>query len=150
MRNVFFQVSRVHHEVVHVDDEPSFCKVVSEDMVHEHLKGRRRVALAEKHNHRFIDLLNPNIVIPPPDIKFGEISGVFESVDEVENTRKGVSVLDCVRIYVAIILAGMECSILLWDKEEGGCLWRFRRKDFSFFEILVNECFQGLHFLRIE
>jgi len=77
----------VHHEVVHINDEPSFRKVISEDMVHECLKGRRRVALAEEHYCRFIEpvrssesglplvsLLNLNVVIPPLDIEFGEIS----------------------------------------------------------------------------
>jgi len=126
MRDVFVQVSRVHHEVVHVDDEPSFRKVVSEDIIHECLKGRLRVALAEEHNCRFVEpvrssesglplvgLLNLNIVIPPPDIEFGEILGVFESVDEVGDMRKRVSILDHMRVYVAIVLTGLERSILL-------------------------------------
>ena len=52
MRDVFLQIDRVHHEVVHIDDEPSFRKVVGEDMVHERLKGRWGVALAEEHNRR--------------------------------------------------------------------------------------------------
>jgi len=161
--NVFFQVSRVHHEVVHVDDEPSFCKVVGEDMVHERLKGRWGVALAEEHNRRFIDpvrsgesgfplvgLLYPNVVISPPDIEFGEISGVFESIDEIGDTRKRVSILDHMRIDVLIVLGGTERSILLWDKKEGGHLRGFRREDFPFFEILINERLQGFHLLGVE
>jgi len=128
----------VHHEVVHVDDEPSFHKVVGEDMVHECLEGRRRVALAEKHNRRFIEpvrssesglplvsLLNPNIVISPLNIEFREVTRVFESVNEVGDMRKRVSVLDHMRIYIAVILAGTEHAILLQDKEERGCLQGF-------------------------
>jgi len=128
----------VHHEVVHVDDEPSFHKVVGEDMVHERLEGRWRVALAEEHDCWFIEpirssesglplvgLLNPNVVIFPPDIKFHEVTRMFESVDEVEDMRKRVSILDLMRIYIVVILAWMEHTILLWDKEEGGCLREF-------------------------
>ena len=161
--DVFFQINQVHHEVVHVDDEPSFREVVGEDMVHEHLEGRRRVALAEEHNHRFVEpirssesslplvgLLNPNIVIPPPDIKFGEIPRVFESVDEVGDSRKRVSILDRVRIYIVVILAGTEHPILLWDKEEGECLRGLRREDLPFFEILIDEHFQDFHLLGVE
>ena len=150
---MFFQINQVHHEVVHVDDEPSFCKVVCEDMVHEHLEGRQRIALAEEHHCRFIkpiSLLNLNIVIPPPDIKFDEIPGMFESINEVRDMRKRVSVLDSMRIYIVIVLARTERFILLWDKEEGGCLWELGREDFSFFEILINEHLQGFHLLGIE
>jgi len=153
----------VHHEVVHVDDEPPFRNVVGEDMVHEHLKGRWRVALAKEHNHGFVEpirsgesslplvsLLNLNIVIPPPDIKFGEIPGVFERVDEIGDTRKRVSVLDGMRVDILVVLAGMKCSILLWNKREGGRLQRFRREDLSFFEILIDEHFQDFHLLGVE
>jgi len=153
----------VHHEVVHVDDEPSFCKVVGEDMVHERLEGRQRVALAKEHNRRFIkpvrssesglplvSLLNPNVVISPPDIEFGEIPGVFESVNEVRDTRKRVSILDHMRINVAVVLAGVEHSIFLWDKKERGHLWGLRRQDLPFFEILIDEHLQSLHLLGVE
>jgi len=125
----------VHHEVVHINDEPSFREVVGKDMVHERLKGRQGVALAKEHNCRFIEpvrssesglplvgLLNLNIVIPPLDIEFSEIPRVFESIDEVRDMRKRVSILDHMRIYISIVLTGVECSILLWDKEERGHL----------------------------
>jgi len=92
---------------------------------------------AKKHNHRFIEpvrssesglplvsLLNPNVVISPPDIEFRKVTRMFENVDKIGDMRKRVSVLECVRIYIAIILAGTEHSILLWDKKEGGRLWR--------------------------
>ena len=32
---------------------------------------------------------------------------------------------------VAVVLAGMESSILLFDEEERGCLWRIRQVDLS-------------------
>jgi len=144
----------MHHEVIHVDNEPSFRKVVGEDMVHERLKGRRRVALAEEHHRRFvkpvrssesglplISLLDLNVVISPLDIKFREVMRMFESVNKIGDARKRVSVFDHMRIYVAVVLAGMERSIFLWDEEERRRLQRFGRKDLSFFEILIDEHF---------
>ena len=127
------------------------------------MKGRQRVALAKEHNHRFVEpvrssesglslisLLNPNVVISPPDIEFGEILGVFESVNEVRNMRKRVSILDGMRINVVIILARAERSILLQDKEEGGRLRGVHREDLFLLEILINECLEGLHLLWFE
>ena len=121
--------------VVHVDDKPSFRKIISEDVVHERLKHRRRIALAEEHHHRFIkpirssesglpliSLLNPNIVVSPSDIQFRKVAGMFQCVDEIGDSWKGVSILDGVRIDISIVLAWMEHSILLQNKEEGRCL----------------------------
>jgi len=135
---VFFQVDRVHHEVVHVDNKPSFSKVVGEDMVHKRLKRRRRVALAKEHYGRFVEpvrssesslplvgLLDSNIIVSPSNIKFREIMAVFESIDEIGDTRKGVSVLNHVRVDILIVLAGTEHSIFLRDKEKRGRLQGF-------------------------
>jgi len=44
---------------------------------------------------------------------------MLKSIDEVGDIREGISVLDGMRIDVAVVLAGMKCTILLWDKEEG-------------------------------
>jgi hypothetical protein len=38
---------------------------------------------------------------------------------------EGVCVADSVGVEVSVVLAWAEVSILLWDEEEGGCLWRF-------------------------
>ena len=132
-------------------------------MVHEHLKRRWRIALAEEHHCRFVEpirssesglplvgLLNPNIVVSLSDIEFRKVSRMFERVDEVRNTRKGIGVLDGMRIDVTVILARVERSILLWHKEKGGRLRGLRREDLSFFEILIDERLQRFHFLQIE
>jgi len=137
MRDVFFQVDRVHHEVVHVNDEPSFHKVIGEDMVHERLKGRWGVALAKEHNRRFIKpirssesglplvgLLDLNVVISPSDIKFRKVARVFQGIDDIGDSWKRIRVLDGMRVNIAVVLAGSERSILLWHKEEGGRLRR--------------------------
>jgi len=54
---MFLQIDQVHHEVIHVDNEPPFCKVISEDMIHECLEDRQRIALAKEHHHRFIECI---------------------------------------------------------------------------------------------
>jgi len=132
-------------------------------MVHECLKRRWRVALAKEHHRRFIEpvrssesglplvgLLNPNIVVSPSDIEFRKVVRVFERIDEVGDTRKGVSILDSMRIDVTVVLTRAERSILLRNKEEGGRLRGLRREDLSFFEVLIDEHFQGFHLLGIE
>jgi len=104
-------------------------------MVHERLKCRQRIALAEEHHCRFVEpirssesglplvsLLDSNIVVSPLDIEFREVTRVLKRINEIGNMGKRVSVLDSMRIYVSVILAGTERSILLRDKEEGGCL----------------------------
>jgi len=162
-QDVFLQVDQVHHEVVHIDDEPSFREVICKDMVHEHLKGRWRIALAKEHHRRFIkpikssesdlplvSLLDLNIVVPPLDIRFGEILEMLESVNKVGDTREGINVLDGVGIDVVVVLTGTEYSILLQDKEEGRRLQGFQGEDLFLFEVLINEHFQGLHFLQVK
>ena len=153
MQDVFLQIDRVHHEVIHVDDEPSFGEVVCKDMVHECLEGRWRIALAEEHHHRFIEpikssesglpligLLNLNVVIFPPNVQFGEVLGVFQSIDEVGDTREGVSIFDGMGVDVVIVLAGTEHAVFPQDKEEEGCLWGLGGDDLSFLEVFINEC----------
>ena len=151
-RDVFLQINRVHHEVVHIDDEPSFGKVISEDVVHECLKRRRRIALAKEHHRRFVKpirssesglplvgLLYPNVVISPSDIEFRKVARVFERIDEIRDTREGVGVFDRMRIDIAVVLARAERSILLRHEEERGRLRGLGRDDLSFLEILIDE-----------
>jgi len=131
-------------------------------MVHECLKHRWRIALAEEHHHQFvkpirssesnlplIGLLNPNIVISSPDIEFHEVVRVFKGIDKVEDTREGINILDGMRVDIMVVLTGMECSILLWDKK-GGHLRGLQWEELTLFEVFINEHFQGLHFLGVE
>ena len=86
----FFQSFSTYQDIVHVDDEPSFCDHVSEGGVHNSLEGRWRVALAEEHHKQLIEtiwsdeccfplisFLDTNVVIPPLDIHLGEVFGSF-------------------------------------------------------------------------
>ena len=75
---------------------------------------------------------------------------MFQGIDEVGDAWKGVRILDCMRIDVAVVLTGSEHSILLQHKEEGGRLRGFGGKDLSLLEILIDEHFQGFHLLGVE
>ena len=58
--------------------------------------------------------------------------------------------MDGMFIEVSVILAGVEVSILLFDKEEGGSLGRVGRADFARPEIFIKEVFCGFPFIRGE
>ena len=51
---------------------------------------------------------------------------------------------------ISIVLARVESTILLFDEEERGCLWQVGRANLSRSEVLVEEVFGGLAFVRGE
>ena len=72
-------------EVVHIDDEPSFCDHVLEGVVHELLECRWGIGESEEHHSWFkeafmcdegsfplVAVLDANVVVPPEDVKLGE------------------------------------------------------------------------------
>ena len=87
-------------QVVHIDLQPSFGDHVSEYVIHEGLERRRSVAKTEEHDGRFkeskrsyksslplIFFANANIVESPPDVEFGEYSGVLHVVNQLWDQR---------------------------------------------------------------
>ena len=89
-------VVRVAEEVIHINDEPSFCDHISERVGHESLKSGGGVGHAEEHDSGFIEssvgnegglplvaILDLDIVISPLYVKLGKDLGIFEFVDEV-------------------------------------------------------------------
>ena len=79
------RVRRIDKEVIHVDNEPSFCNYITKGVIHELSEGGRGIDEAEEHYSWFeesfmshkssfplISVLDLNIVISPLDIKFGE------------------------------------------------------------------------------
>ena len=83
-------------EVIHVDDEPSFCDHVSEGVVHESLKSGRGVGEAKEHNSGFketfmgdkggfplVSIFDVDVVVAPLNIKLCEDFGIPEFIDEV-------------------------------------------------------------------
>ena len=129
-------VRRVDKEVVHVDNEPSFCDHIMKGVIHESLKGGRRIGKTEEHYGWFeeslmddessfplVPILDMDVVISPMDIELGENLFPLEFIDEVRDEWKGVCIADCVFVNIAIVLIGVEATILLFSKEERGCLW---------------------------
>ena len=84
----------VDAQIIHIDLKPFLRDHVGKDMVHECLEHRRSIAETKKHDCGFIEAegsdecglrlifcSNANVVISPPDIKFGEESGVFHIIN---------------------------------------------------------------------
>ena len=125
-------VGGVDKKIIHVDDKPSFGNHIAEGVVHEALEGGGGIGESEKH-HRGLEksfvsdegrlplvaILDSYVVVSPPNIEFGEDLSISQFIYEVGDERKGVGVADGVLIDVAVVLAGAESSILLFDEEEG-------------------------------
>ena len=82
-------VGGVDEEVIHIDDEPPFGNHVVERVVHEALEGSGGVGEPKEHHGGFkesfmgdegcfplVTVLDPYIVVPPLDVKFGEDLGI--------------------------------------------------------------------------
>ncbi len=73
----------------------------------------------------FIPLTNSYIVVAPSDVEFCIYVCVTEISDEVRNQRKGILVLDCDGVNLAIVLDRSHFAILLSNEEKGRCVWQF-------------------------
>ena len=120
-----------YEDIVHVNDEPSFCNHVPEGGFHEGLEGGWGIALPEEHDQRFIEaiggsecglpfisFLDADVVISPSNVHLGEIFHSFQFVDEGGDEGKWVCVFNHVFIEISIVLAGVEPSIFLLNEEE--------------------------------
>ena len=92
------RIRREDEEIVHVDNKPSFSDHVSEGIIHESLKGGGGVGESKEHDCRFkeafvgdehcfplVAVLDPNIVVSPTNIEFGEDLSIFEFINEVRD-----------------------------------------------------------------
>ena len=143
-------VRGIDEKVVHVDYEPSFGDHIAEGVVHEPLEGCGGISESEEHHGRFeeplmgdegglplVSILDSYIVISPSNIELGEDLSISQFIYEVGDERKGIGVTDGVFVDIAIILAGAESSVLLFDEEEGGGLGGVGRADLSRGEVFV-------------
>jgi hypothetical protein len=131
-------------DIVHLDNEPSFGDHVSKGVIHETLEGRQGVSESKEHHRGFeeafvgdeggfplLSVLVADIVVSPSHNEFGEGFGISEFIKEVRDERKGVGVSDSVFIYLAVVLAGSESTVFLFDTKEGGSLGEVRWADLS-------------------
>ena len=106
--------------VVHVNFQPLFSYHVSEDVVHEGLECRRRVAEPKEHHCWFekpqgcdegsfplVFFTNVDVVIAPSDVKLCEEGGILHVIDEFRDKRQRVCILDGVGIKILVVLARM-------------------------------------------
>ena len=84
----------MYPQVIHIDLEPSLGDHVGEDVIHERLKGRRGIAETKEHYGGLVEsergdecsfplvfLPDTNVVIAPPNVKFGEQCRVLHVID---------------------------------------------------------------------
>ena len=148
-------------EIIHIDNKPSFGDHVSEGVVHKPLKCSGGVAEAKEHNRGFkefivsdesclplVTIFDVDVVIPPMNIKVSEVVGVFQLVHKVGDEREGVGIMGGVCVEVSVVLAGVEFTILLLNKEEGGCLEGVGRTNLSCGKVFFEEVLSSFLFIR--
>ena len=140
------RIRGVNEKVVHVDDKPSFHDHIAKRVIHEMLEGGRGIGETKEHHHRFeepfmgdegsfplMSIFDSGIIVSPSDIKLGEDFCPLKFIDEVGNEGKRVCITNSVFIDVVIVLTGSEATVLLFDKEERGCLWEVEGVNFAGF-----------------
>ena len=133
-----------NEEVIYIDDKPSFSNHVPEGVIHESLERCGGVTKAEEHDRWFeepfvgdeghlplVTVFDADVVVPPTNVKFGEVASIFQLVHEVRDKGKGVGVAGGVFVEISVVLAGAELTVLLFDKEEGRHLGGVRRTNLS-------------------
>jgi hypothetical protein len=80
-----------------------------------------------KHRFPLVSLLYSYHVVPPLDVKFGELCTVAESINELWYEGERVVVSDSPLVYGAIVLHRSELSVLFLDTEESCSIWTFQR-----------------------
>src|SRR5882757_10055762 len=85
-------------DVIQVDTDHTLGDEILENVIHHGLEGGWAVSETEEHHQRFeessvgaecslpfITFLDTDIVVPPSDIKLGEVSCASETIDKVGN-----------------------------------------------------------------
>ena len=87
--------------------------------------------MGDEGGFSLMPIFDLDIIVSSLDVKFGEDFRSLEFIDEVGNERERVCITDSVFVNIAIVLAGLKATVLLFDEEERGCLWRVRGADFA-------------------
>ena len=127
----FFVVSRGYDGVIHIDAEPSLGNFVLKDVVHHRLKCSGGVRQAEEHYCWFeqsltcfegglplIALFDPDVVISPSYVEFGEESFIGKVMDQFWNEGERIFVGDRPLVEFSIVLYGSIFAVLLLNEEE--------------------------------
>lgn len=79
----------------------------------------------------FISDFHADIVKTPSDIKFGEVLGSLEFVNELRDEGQGVLVFHRDVVESPIVLYESESAVFLFNEEDRRCHRRFGRSDAS-------------------
>ena len=88
------------------------------DQVEEHDGGSEEAFVGDKGSLPLVAIFDLDIVIAPADTEFSEQCGILEFVDDVQNERKGVGILNSMFVQIAIVLERAKTTTLLFDTEE--------------------------------
>ena len=156
-------IGGVDKEVIHVNNEPSFCDHITKGVIHELLEGGRGVGKTEEHYSWFeeslmsdesgfplVSVFDLDIVISPPNVKFGEYLRPLEFINEIGNKWEEIGVADCMLVDVLVVLTGVKATILFLDKEERRRLWGIGGADLASFQVFIKEDLCCLSFFRRE
>lgn len=126
-------ISAVYQNVIHVNGHLSSRDQICEDRVHERLEGSRRVGEAKVYDMQLegsligdecrfplVRFLDPDVVVFPPNVEFGEDLSFRQVVDNIRGERQRIAVFDCDRVELAVILYEAKFSIFLLDEEDRG------------------------------
>jgi hypothetical protein len=62
--------------------------------------------------------VDADIIVPPADVKLGEVARILEPMDKVVDEGERIAILPGDRIQSSVVLDEAELSILLLDKED--------------------------------
>src|SRR6202453_4027821 len=115
---MFLKILSEDKDVVHVDNDMSLVYEVFQDGIHHRFERGGGIGESEEHDCRFeaasvssegsfpfVSLFDSKIVITPPKIHFGKVFRTSEFVDEFGDERKGIVILNGMRVKISIILA---------------------------------------------
>jgi hypothetical protein len=141
---VLFHCFCKDEDVIQVDTDYTLDDKILENVIHHGLEGGWAVSETEEHHQRFekssvgvecslpfITFLDADIVVPPADIKLGEVACTSKMIDKVRNERKWIDILDSLCIECLIVLDKLERSILLLNEEYWCCYEGLRGADLT-------------------
>src|SRR6266481_9415217 len=147
-----FNHSGIDQNVIHVYGHEAFINELLENVIYHGMEGSRAVGETEVHDQGFeksmvcseghfplITLFDAHIVISPTYIQLCEVLGFgFRNiVDNIGDEGEWVGVLHRHGIELPVVLHELELTVLLIDKEDWGCHWRFQRVDSTTCKILL-------------
>ena len=79
--------------------------------------------MGDEGSFPLVAVLDLYVIVPPSNVKLGEDFGIPQFVYEIGDEGEGVGVTNGVFIDIAVVLAGAESAVFLFDKKKGGGLW---------------------------